>query len=266
MKAVLGFLARPTVLKRHHGYRRLITTGFVVELTDVSQSFAAAPHTVLSAERGLARSFTAVGLGRGAVLQVALFFLHLFKVLDIAMIRRVSRRTSLAEVGFLMSLARWFLDMTTCVFVLLVVELDHSVAYLRRRCRLLFIVRLHLRLVFLVRRKGFITPLEQNLSIRTSVLIVAVAPAMIVLIMLTITFFTRLLLRVVISVHFLACQYPAVLGRAAERHAGAVLVVEGVAARRPVRESLILEETLVPPVENNVPDRHYDNLDRLHGD
>ena len=208
MKAVLGFLARPTVLKRHHGYRRLITTGFVVELTDVSQSFAAAPHTVLSAERGLARSFTAVGLGRGAVLQVALFFLHLFKVLDIAMIRRVSRRTSLAEVGFwsfLMSLARCFLDMTTRVFVLLVVELDHSVAYLRRRCRLLFIVRLHLRLVFLVRRKGFIAPLEQNLSIRASVLIVAVASAMIVLIMLTITFFTRLLLRVVISVHFLAC-------------------------------------------------------------
>ena len=163
-----------------------------------------------------------------------------------------------------MSLSSRFLDMTTCIIVILVVELDHSVAHLRRRRWLLFIVRLHLRLVFLVRR-GVAAPLEQNFSIRASVFIVTVASAMIVLILLTITFFAHLLLRVVISVHFLACQYPAVLRHAAERHAGAALVVEGVAARRPVGESLILEETLVPPVEHNVPDRHDDNLDVVSG-
>lgn len=146
-----------------------------------------------------------------------------------------------------MSLSSCLLDMTTRVIVILVVELDHSVAHLRRRRWLLFIVRLHRHLVFLVRR-GVAAPLEQNFSIRASVFIVTVASAMIVLILLTITFFAHLLLRVVIFVHFLACQYPAVLGRAAERHASAALVVEGVAARCPVGESLILEETLVPPV------------------
>ena len=43
------------------------------------------------------------------------------------------------------------------------------------------------------------------------------------------------------------------------------MIVEGVAARRPVGESLILEEALVPPVEQNVPDRHDYDLYRLHG-
>ena len=63
LEAIFGFLARSTVLKRHHGYLRLVAAGLVVELTDVSQSFTAAPRTVLSAERGLARPFTAIGLG-----------------------------------------------------------------------------------------------------------------------------------------------------------------------------------------------------------